>query len=66
MFDFPKRNPPFATTAGFQITNIAVDAFIAAIIARGVLPGQQPYEPVGAAAAKAGGRPVMGRKAGAA
>jgi hypothetical protein len=44
----------------------AVDAFIAAIIARGVLPGQRPYEPVGAAAAKAGGRRVMARKAGAA
>jgi hypothetical protein len=44
----------------------AVDAFIAAIIARGVLPGQQPYEPVGTAAAKAAGRRVMARKAGAA
>jgi hypothetical protein len=44
----------------------AVDAFIGAIVARGVLPGQQPYEPVGAAAAKAGERRVRARNAGAA
>jgi hypothetical protein len=45
----------------------AVDAFIGTIIARGVLPGQQPYEPVGAAAAKAArGRRVIARKGGAA
>jgi hypothetical protein len=66
MFEFPKRNPPFATTAGFQITNISVDAFIAVIIAHGVLPGQDSYEPVGAAAAKAHERRAKPRKGGAA
>jgi hypothetical protein len=66
MFEFPKRNPPFATTAGFQITNVAVDAFLAVIIGLGVFPGQQPYEPVGAAAAKADEGRVKARKAGAA
>jgi len=43
----------------------AVDAFIAAIIAGGVLPGQEPYKPVGAAAARRDERRVMGRKGGA-
>lgn len=66
MFEFPKRNPPFGATAGFRITNVAVVTFIAAIIARGVLPDQQPYEPVGAAAAKAHERRAEARKGGAA
>ena len=43
----------------------AVDAFIDSIIAGGVLPGQEPYQPVGAAAAKADERRVMARKGGA-
>ena len=62
MFEFSKRNPLSGRMAGFQITNIADDAFITSIIVRGVLPGQPPYQPVGAAAAKANERRVMAHK----
>jgi len=66
MCELSNSNPPFGSTAGFRITNIADDAFIDSIIARGVLPGQESYEPVGAAVPKANERRVIARKAGAA